>query len=363
MNNPSRQRDFIRLAGLLRNALTAIWLMAGQGWLPLAQAQPMSDAAMRAYLVQSICLDESGQPTGRVPADPDCRRQRPQTALDVAAWRKHDWPDRTDPREPADGYQASDSVIDNRQGRSLIVQTFDFGDTRRVFGTFDAEQGDGGQVVLLINGWASIAMTEDGGDGVQWFVTSDCRLDPASDQRYLGWLLFRNDVAPDRWRNVVTFLHKARTADGCPWFFGPAFTRYRSARIDFPFRIPDPARMAQPVTRSLDVVISEHYGGRRIAEASHLERFYFARTLGLIRWERWENPSRSGAADVARSAIQIARSGRCPDLAWPDYPVLDWKLVDCRTWTNLVRPRAGWSVADFVWPALDAFGARNVGAP
>ncbi len=26
-----------------------------------------------------------------------------------------------------------------------------------------------------------------------------------------------------------------------------------------------------------------------MSSADHLERFYFARYLGLIRWERWEN--------------------------------------------------------------------------
>ena len=71
------------------------------------------------------------------------------------------------------GYQASDSVVQRRGARTLVVQTFDFGTGGRVFGWFEGglgQGGDDGQVLLLVAGWSTAAMTEDGGAGVQWFT-------------------------------------------------------------------------------------------------------------------------------------------------------------------------------------------------
>ena len=72
------------------------------------------------------------------------------------------------------GHQASDSVIQRRGAGTLVVQTFDFGRGGRVFGRFDGG-GDGGQVLMPVDGWSSVAMTEDGGGGVQWFIGEACR--------------------------------------------------------------------------------------------------------------------------------------------------------------------------------------------
>jgi hypothetical protein len=92
-------------------------------------------------------------------------------------------------------YQASDSVVERRAGRTLVVQTFDFGTDGRVFGRFDGGRGDGGQVLLFIGDWASFAMTEDGGGGVQWFIGKTCRSPVDQDARFLGWLIFYKKAA------------------------------------------------------------------------------------------------------------------------------------------------------------------------
>jgi hypothetical protein len=334
--------------------LSVVWLAAGPD---RALAQQLSRAEMLDYLVQSVCLDAAGNPSDLLPIEPNCVHRRLQTSRDLAHYRKHDWPDRSDPRLPVDGYQASDSVIEDRGHRMLVVQTFDFGDTRRVFGKFDTGQGDGGQVIVLADGWASIVMTEDGGDGVQWFVADGCRSNPNSDQRYLGWLMFRNDATSDRWRDIVTYLNKERAPGDCPWFFSTAFTRYRSGSVEFPFRIVDAAGGVTAENHRLDVIISEHYGGRSIALARHLERFYLAKGLGMVRWERWENPERSDQRGIDQAATAFARSGRCPSLEMHERADRDWKLVDCRMWTNLVRAHGSWSVDDYRWKALDQFDA------
>ena len=49
-----------------------------------------------------------------------------------------------------------------------MLQTFDFGTGGRAFGHFDGGRGDGGQVMVFKDGWASFVLTEDGTAGVQW---------------------------------------------------------------------------------------------------------------------------------------------------------------------------------------------------
>ena len=321
---------------------------------------------MTSYLVQSICLDAAaGRPVAVLPVDPACTHRRAQTLDDRATYRKHDWPDQSDPRHPLTGYQASDSVVDPAGATPLIIQTFDFGDTHRVFGRFDGD-GDGGQAVLLTNGWASIAMTEDGGDGVQWFISDDCRTTPKPERHFFGWLLFDNDVT-NQWADHVTRLNKERSPTACPGQFNSAYTRYRTEQIWFPFRIVDRALKLDRYL--LDVVISEHFGARRIADADHMERFYFARNLGLVRWERWAHRTLWFNGGVDSAAERLAQSERCPRLDPEESLDGDWKRLDCRTWTTLVVQHDAWSVADYRWEAPHLLhrlgagpGSANAGA-
>ncbi len=337
-------------------------------WSQMAGSQGLSDADMIDYLAQSLCLDPTGKPTGALPIDKECRHSRPQRSEDPAAYRKHDWPNSLAAAETVQGYQASDSVVQRRGARTLIVQTFDFGTGGRVFGRFDGglgQGGDGGQVLMLVDGWSSAAMTEDGGGGVQWFIGEACRSRGAIDRRFLGWLMFRNEVTGDAWKSVVARLNITASPTACPQQFNAAFTRYRLDRIGFPFRIIDTGSRVATATRRLDVVVSEHYGGTDIASADHLERFYFARKLGLVRWERWSNRQISRRLGDAETAAQLAATARCPKLEITrsespglganGQPGRDWLLVDCRTWTALVRQTLPWSVDRYGWTVLERF--------
>jgi hypothetical protein len=151
------------------------WLFVFSLGMPADAAQKLSEHDVINYLAQSVCLDELRRPTAGTPLDANCRSKRPQAAADRVFYRKHDWPNADDIRRATTGYQASDSVIKERGGRAWIIQTFDFGDAPRTFGKFDAGQGDGGQLLAMMDGWASAIMTEDGGAGVQWFIGPGCR--------------------------------------------------------------------------------------------------------------------------------------------------------------------------------------------
>lgn len=95
------------------------------------------------YLAQSICLDPTAKPSRALPIDEDCRHSRPQRSEDRPPNRKHDGPNSLAAAETVQGYQASDSVVQRRGARTLVVQTFDFGTGGRVFGWFEGGLGQG----------------------------------------------------------------------------------------------------------------------------------------------------------------------------------------------------------------------------
>ncbi|MBN9516692.1 MAG: hypothetical protein J0H97_25030 [Alphaproteobacteria bacterium] len=317
-------------------------------------AQAPGQAGPLDFLVQSVCLDPAGKPTSTLPVDPACTTRRLQRSDDPAPYRKHDWPNVLgDPATPH-GYQASDSVTMQRGGRTLVVQTFDFGTNGRTFGTFDGGRGDGGQVALILGDWSSFVLTEDGGGGVQWFIGEGCRSAGPSDRRFLSWLIFREPVA-GTWQDGMARLNIAPNIESCPRRFNDAYTRYRRDAVEFPFRIVGPARVRDERHR-LDVVVSEHYGGSDIPSADHLERFFFARGLGMVRWERWANGKITRDRQAAAMATALAQTARCPALKDYGAPGRDWLLADCRTWTVMIPQNRPWSVDDYGWRALQAFG-------
>ena len=317
-------------------------------------AQAPAEAGPLDFLVQSLCLDPAGKPTTTLPTDPACTVRRLQRSDDPAPYRKHDWPNVLgDPATPH-GYQASDSVTMQRGGRTLVVQTFDFGTNGRTFGTFDGGRGDGGQVALILGDWSSFVLTEDGGGGVQWFIGEGCRSAGPSDRRFLSWLIFREPVA-GTWQDGMARLNIAPSIESCPRRFNDAYTRYRRDEVEFPFRIVGPGKVRDERHR-LDVVVSEHYGGSDIPSADHLERFFFARGLGMVRWERWANGKVTRDRQAAAMATALAQTARCPALKDYGAPGRDWLLADCRTWTVMIPQNRPWSVDDYGWPALQAFG-------
>ena len=123
------------------------------------------------------------------------------------------------------------------------------------------------------------------------------------------------------------------------------------------FRVVDGDKPSAFNRRRVDSVVSDHFGGDSIEAANHLERFYFGQGLGKYRWERWENLPVSTIPDAAKKAEDMAGSGRCMPIAYSDAPGPDWVMVDCRTWTTLVRQREPWSEDRFNWPGRTVLDA------
>lgn len=273
-------------------------------------------AEQMAYLVQAV--DASGA----------------LATIDTAmTLRKHDW---NSGANSGRGTLASDSVQDTRPNGPVAIQTFDFGYTDAGFGRFDLADGDGGQVLQIVDGWASVVMTQDGGAGVQWFIGA---VNPR-----LGWLMFRDDVT-DQWQTITAALNDEGKPTSRPWLYNLAWTRYRKQPVTLPFLLdglPSPSRV-------LDAIVCEHYSGPTVSTSNAMERFVFAKGFGLVRWERWVNPA---IAAAPATAAAFAASGRLPPA-----PELDgllpsqWVPADGRCWTNMCSYSTPQSVRQFGWQA------------
>lgn len=325
--------------------------------VPSTAQENLSEAALTSFLVQCIATDAGGKPDFPSPERPRCPGRGPQGVSDRAEWRKHDWGTLGENGPPRLGHQVSDSVLDHRGGRNVVVQTFDFGDGERRFGRFDKGNGDGGDLLAVIDGAVWGFFTEDGGAGEQWFIGESCQQDSGPSASRKAWLFFGSDVKRDTWTDAVARLTIARSPNECPTRgFGSAYTRYLRDTIEVPFRVLNGDKPATLSGRPVDTIVSDHFGGKDLATADHLERFYFGRGLGKYRWERWEQLSRTSLKDAEKRADDLSGSGRCMPIAHSDSPGEGWVMVDCRTWTTLVRQTRPWSVADFGWPGrvLDA---------
>lgn len=291
----------VRLAGiwgggLLVAALFAVSAAANSAW----------EGAL-PYVTQAVCAEP-----GALPFEPACGARRPAQAGPSLPWRKFDW----------QGSQASDSLLASRLGQSVVRQLFDFGDGPRRFGRMDNRPGlatgDGGDLIGQRGRDTAILMTEDGHGGVQWMQGPGC--EDAPEGGLGGWLLFDDQAGP-QWRDRVARLRITRDSQRCPLRYVPAYTRWRRLSIAFPWREGEALR---PPFQA-ETIISEHYDGWTIARARHLERFWFARDLGKIRWERWEHEA--GATSLPT----------CPAIEGAEPPGPGWRLADCRYWARFSR--------------------------
>jgi len=128
------------------------------------------------------------------------------------------------------------------------------------------------------------------------------------------------------------------TPDGsCPRSLVSAYTRWRVENI--PWTLYE-GTTPQRVT--LSTVISEHYNKPDIATASQLERFFYAKGAGRVRWSAWTKTTPMG------NNLSV----RCPEVRFDVPPDNSgWNLSDCRTWTAIEPPQdASWTDAMFGWP-------------
>ena len=221
------------------------------------------------------------------------------TVHDLLTERRHDWP-------LPGGWAASDSVLLD-DGRAL--QTFDFTRTEH-------DAGDGGQILSVgSDGFVRIDQTRDGGKAwMQYFV--------GLGSGGTGWIAFGVDAPTGMWRILVATLAGSNWQDARPAVLDRALTRYRLEVASFPFAVAGVVE-----TRSLRVIISEHYDRDTMAASTAMERSWFAEGYGLVRWEAWGRTEDAPIADLP---------ARYQWVAYSDPPAAGWHLDDVRTYTNIV---------------------------
>jgi hypothetical protein len=240
----------------------------------------------------------------------------PQTTGEVARYRKHDLPAPT-------GYQIGDCTL-NPDGSMPCQFSYP------PFDRFVVADGDGGDLYVTDpDGTTRVKETQDGGKMgmLQHFTGPECGAD--------GWVSFKDDPPTGAWASTVARLNDTPTAT-CAKRLNKAFTRWRLENIRWTFY-----EGASPRSVTLPTIVSEHYSGATIADAKAMERFYYAKGAGRVRWSAWTKAAPAGG--------QL--SVRCPPVAYDVAPDDGgWNLSDCRTWTAIEPVSTGWAAAMYGWP-------------
>jgi hypothetical protein len=321
----------------MKTGLTALALAVLLAVLPQAFAGGYGIASewnnILDFMVQDACVDGNDKPlVGLSPAAAECKRHRDLKSGELLPYHKADWPGDSDRNGQALGYERNDSFpFDTSPLGTVVIQTFDFGSgAGRKFGQFD--HGDGGQVVGFSHDTAAVILTEDGGRGLQLMAGPRCA--PKEEIRpgrtLDSWLIASKSAESGQPGQSLARL-RIVTDSACPPAFDNAYTEWHFA--EFRYR----ATLAGDLTPPLKTLVSSHFGGKDVATADHLERFYFTREFGWTRWERWQNMTYS--KDPSRQTERgssFAKTGRCQPRA--PAPGDSWLLLDCREWTNIVKP-------------------------
>ncbi len=255
-------------------------------------------------LVQDVCVTAAGVllPDDPIDACPAGSQRRDLRVGDALPYHRHDQPGTGVPA----GYQRHDSFPRPGAG-ARVVHTFDFAP----FGQFDAS-GDGYDVAEVDGEMASIIGTRDPGGLAQTFFGNGCALDDA-------WLLLPTTQPSTAGSRIAALRGVGWERAGtpfpgtCPTGLDAAYTQWSHAAVTY-------GGINGSRAKTLDSVVTDHYGGNSIATADHIERFYFTTVYGLTRWERWQ-----------RSDTVTPRSEGC------NGAVLEgpFRRVDCRDWTNI----------------------------
>lgn len=305
----------LRFAATVAGALgTLAWYVSSPQMVDLPSSNPSASERPPTinpidYVVQHVCSSAGDflNCPGTLHA---------QTTAETAQYRKHDLP------APA-GYQIGDCTL-NSDGSMPCEFSYP------PFGPFVAADGDGGDLhVTDPDGTTRVSQTQDGGKmGVlQHFTGPECGAD--------GWVSFKDDPPTGSWASTVARLNDRPTAT-CPEKLNKAFTRWRLENILWTFY-----EGTGPRTVILPTIISEHYGRDTIAGSRAMERFYYAKNAGRVRWSSWTKAAPRG--------YEIAV--RCPAVAYDVAPDNSgWNLSDCRTWTAIEPAAAGWTGAMYGWP-------------
>jgi hypothetical protein len=354
-------------------SLLALLFLYGPG---AAKAQTTQDSTALPYLVQQVCIDQTG---AVLRIDPYfCPKNDTLRELKIGEplpYHKHNQVEAHNPVSPQDNedkdsdFELHDSYpVRALNGEVLSINPFGFEPDR-----FSARL-DGYDVYRIDDGWTSVQETRDsGGFGITWFG-ANCKL-------YNGWVFFpMADLTPsgikagevkmpisgvywekdgEHWPGNCPSTSQVEPTESIPGelLCHPGAScpskNYEKPLTSWEFlpKYPFAGIGGNPVKR-LDAIRSIHGFIDSPGFLTHgdLEVFYYTKVYGSTRWEDWMPISEVEASPRAKQAAEQA-SKFCHGTDDVEYHGVKFRVVFCRDWSAvsvLDKPElpAPWPIPD-----------------
>jgi hypothetical protein len=314
---------------MMRAAACAAFLLCAAARAGWAGVPPGWEAGYD-FMVQDVCVDAKDHVIANAtPLDgkDKCPRHRDLRAGEAPPYHKDDWaPAREAGR--VNGLQSNDTFpIATKAYPAAVVQLRSFVDADGRPRPFEPGHGGGGVFLFSDNTIAS-GITQDP-NGLQFFYGPGCASTDPARQILDAWVVVDKSFDPSRPGHMVARLSRfMKRCDRLTY----SYTSWLTRPIEFRVRSG-----GAESKKTLETLVTDHFGGPTADGAPNMERFYLTRELGLMRWERWQNFDRQKRAADPHRAEQMESSGQCDSVERPPQASGNWKMVRCRQYTNLVQ--------------------------
>ena len=363
----------------MKLTITAIWSLFALLFLcrpGTAKAQRAQDSTVLPYMVQEVCIDQSG---AVLHIDPFfCPKNGTLRQLQIGEplpYHKHNQVEPHNPELPQDyedkdgDFEQHDSYpVRDLNGKVLSIDPFDFEPERY------SARLDGYDVYRIDDGWTSVEETRDsGGFGITWFG-ADCNL-------YNGWVFFPlADLTSsgikageanmpisgvywekdgEHWPGNCPSASKASATQPAPGEMAchPGAScpskKYETPLTTWEFIPNYPfAGIGNNPVKKLDTIRSIHgfIDGPDFLAHGDLEVFYFTKLYGSTRWEDWMPVSEVEADPRFRQMAQQV-SKYCHGTDDVEHRGVKFRVTYCRDWSAVSvldksEPAAPWPVPD-----------------
>jgi hypothetical protein len=278
------------------------------------------------FIVQDVCIGANGEALiGTSPADglQRCPRHRNLRIGELLPYHKQDW----QATQRANKSRNDEFPIETALFGTAVVQA-------RNVSTPDGQQVNEGGGIFVFSPDTVASILTEGHEGIRLYYGPQCASASWREKLANAWVFVGKDFAIG---SSGTFLARlTRDPADCPDRLSQSYTTWSTTQISL--RVGNDGI---PHQANFVALISNHFGGESVEAANHLERFYFTRELGLIRWERWENlsrPERNRNSDSSERAEKLQHSNRCDPIQTVPSGSGEWIMIDCRQWTDIVKP-------------------------
>ncbi|WP_157045995.1 hypothetical protein [Polaromonas sp. JS666] len=300
----------------MRYSSTAVLVLAATS--ALAQDRSAQSPPILDFMIMNVCVDSQDRPlAGIFPGNASCTRQRDIRAGEVSPYSLHNHVGLGKGCDARLGNVAKENlpVVINKVTR--IISSYDKGRAPECgkegvasqrFGDFDAQQ-EGASIQWVDNQYAFILGSWSPVTEAHW-VTPLCRNHLNDSRRFFrGWIIGSADGKAG-YVTAESKLVLSTPKDGvgaCPSRFNRSFTYWFPSEMKFTNGM------------SLGAIVSSHYSRASVSglspgKAEQVERTYWTREFGFVRWEKWARKdwihprNKKPATDMASN---LRNSGRC----------------------------------------------------